>query len=84
MKFIYSILFVVFLAGCTTTAPRVQEVLVPIQVPCKIDKPAKPNFAVDTLGIDANIFEKVKALLAERKQRMGYEKELEVLIDGCK
>lgn len=84
MKFIYSILLVIALTACSTTAPRVQEVLVPIQVPCKIDKPTKPDFAVDTLGIDANIFEKVKALLAERKQRMGYEKELEVLIDRCK
>lgn len=74
----------IFLQGCSTiSSSKPVEVLVPVQVPCKITPPNKPNFAVDNLGIGEDIFEKVKALLAERKQRQGYELELEEAIKAC-
>lgn len=74
----------VFLSACSTLSnSKPVEILVPVQVPCKITPPNKPNFAVDNLGIGEDIFEKVKALLAERKQRQGYELELEEAIKAC-
>lgn len=74
-----------FLSACSTnpSSTKPVEVLVPVQVPCKITSPNKPSFAVDNLGIGEDIFEKVKALLAERKQRQGYELELEEAIKAC-
>ncbi len=75
----------ILLAACSTNPSNTKpvEVLVPVQVPCKITPPNKPDFAVDNLGIGEDIFDKVKALLAERKQRQGYELELEVAIKSC-
>lgn len=75
----------IFLSACSTNHSNTKsvEVLVPVQVPCKITHPNKPVFAVDNLGIGEDIFEKVKALLAERKQRQGYELELEEAIKAC-
>lgn len=75
----------VFLSACSTNPSNTKpiEVLVPVQVPCKITPPNKPDFAVDNLGIGEDIFEKVKVLLAERQQRKGYELELEEAIKAC-
>ena len=88
MKAILGVLvlfFGMFLSGCSTNpfSHKPVEVLVPVQVPCKITPPSKPNFAVNNLGIGEDIFEQVKALLAERKQRQGYELELEEAIKAC-
>lgn len=71
------------LAGCASTTPRVQEVLVPVSVPCKAAIPDRPALAVDSLPIGAGIWEQMKALRAERNQRQGYEKELEAAIQSC-
>lgn len=68
------------LAGCQTM-PR--ETLVPVSVPCKVDMPKRPVWATSALARDADIFDQVKALLAERRQRMGYERQLEAAIEGC-
>jgi hypothetical protein len=69
-----------FLAACNTL-PR--EVKVPVTVYCKVEKPAEPAWATKSLKPDADIFDQVKALLAERKQRIGYERLLEAAVDGC-
>jgi hypothetical protein len=74
---------VLALAGCASTAPRVQEVLVPVSVPCKAAIPDRPALSVDLLPIGAGIWEQMKALRAERNQRQGYEKELEAAIQSC-
>ncbi|MGQ0711191.1 MAG: hypothetical protein ACT4NV_15760 [Rhodoferax sp.] len=71
------------LAGCAGMAPKVQEVKVPVPVPCKVDTPAKPAFAVDGLPVGAGIWEQMKALRAERLQRQGYEAELEAAVQSC-
>lgn len=79
-------LAVMGLAGCATTAqraPEVQQVLVPVPVPCKVAAPAKPAFAVDGLPLGADIFRQMAALRAERKQRQGYEVELEAAVLAC-
>lgn len=74
------------MAGCATPAqraPDVQQVLIPTPVPCKVDSPAKPAFAVDALPVGSGVFRQMAALRAERKQRQGYEKELESAIQSC-
>ena len=69
------------LAGC---GPRLPErVLVPVEVPCKVDVPARPVWATKALPADADIFDQVRALLAERKQRIAYERLLEAAVASC-
>lgn len=81
--FLLTISLLLLNACSTTFSSKPVEILVPVQVPCKITAPNKPTFAVDNLGIGEDIFEKVKYLLAERKQRIGYELELEEAIKSC-
>lgn len=71
------------LAGCAGLAPNVQEVKVPVPVPCKVEAPLRPAFAVDGLPVGSGIWEQMKALRAERKQRQGYEAELEAAVKAC-
>ncbi len=71
------------LPSCVSTAPRVQEVLVPIPIPCKVAIPNRPAFAVEQLPIGLGIWEQMKALRAERNQRQGYETELEAAVKSC-
>ncbi|QIE87965.1 hypothetical protein [Pseudomonas nitroreducens] len=80
---------VLALAGCQSQRqapapePRVVEVQVPVAVPCKITPVIRPAFAVDSLALDAEIDEQMRALRAERKQRQGYEARLEAAVQGC-
>lgn len=71
------------LAGCSGMAPKVQEVKVPVPVPCKVEAPMRPTFAVDDLPVGSGIWEQMKALRAERQQRQGYEAELEAAVKSC-
>ena len=71
------------LAGCAGMAPKAQEVKVPVPVPCKVEAPVPPAFAVDGLPIGSGIWEQMKALRAERKQRQAYEAELEAAVRAC-
>ncbi len=68
------------LAGCETTTKVVK---VPVSVPCKVDLPKPPVWATESLKPEASIFDQVKALLAERRQRQGYQQQLEAAIAGC-
>ncbi|WP_440864511.1 hypothetical protein [Symbiopectobacterium purcellii] len=75
------------LVGCsknTTQDPVYVELKVPVPVPCKTAEVSKPAFAVDHLKIGAPIDQQMRALRAERHQRIGYEKELEAAIYACK
>jgi len=83
MKNIICILVLCFLAGCSCV-PKVQEVLIPVQVPCKVEPIKKPSFSFNDLQIGEDIFQQVKVLLADRKLFLGYTKELEVAVDSCK
>ncbi|KGA26218.1 hypothetical protein [Pectobacterium odoriferum] len=74
------------LAGCSKTTqpdPVYVEVKVPVPVPCKTAELSKPAFAVNQLPIGASIDQQMRALRAERHQRIGYEKELEAAIYAC-
>ena len=74
------------LAGCTAArpAPSYVEVKVPIAVPCRTADVARPAFAVDQLPIGATIDVQMRALRAERHQRIGYERELNAANEACK
>lgn len=72
---------VLLLAGCQATMPKTVEI--PVAVPCDVLLPAKPVWATESLRPDAGIFEQVKALLAERRQREGYEVLLEAAATSC-
>ncbi len=77
------LLTVLLLTGCAGLAPKVVEVKVPVPVPCKVTPPERPLFAVDGLPIGSDIWEQMKALRAERQQRIGYILELEAVVRAC-
>lgn len=75
------------LAGCAgKPAPQVQyvRVEVPVQVPCRAPEVAAPPWAAAGLRKSDSLEVKVRALLAERRQRIGYEKELEAATKACR
>ena len=75
----------VLLAGCATRAPEVRtiRVEVPVLVPCQIPEVQAPTFAAAELKKADSLEVKVRALLAERRQRIGYEKNLVAAISAC-
>lgn len=78
----------VALAGCgaqpvVEPEPRVVRVEVPVQVPCRVKAPAAPAWAAEGLRKEDSLEVKVRALLAERRQRIGYERELGAAVLSC-
>ncbi len=74
------------LAGCGgQVEPQVQyvRVEVPVQVPCRAPEVAVPAWAAAGLRKTDSLEAKVRALLAERRQRVGYEKQMEAAILAC-
>lgn len=84
MRFLVVVLGM-FLAGCASREPEVRTVRVevPVQVPCKTKSVAVPSWAADGLRKSDALEVKVRALLAERRQRMGYERELVAAVSSC-
>lgn len=79
---------VVALAGCAgqpvaEPEPRVVRVEVPVQVPCQVKAPAVPAWAAEGLRKEDSLEVKVRALLAERRQRIGYERQLMAALSNC-
>ena len=79
---------VVALAGCAgqpvaEPEPRVVRVEVPVPVPCRVKTPTVPAWAAEGLRKEDSLEVKVRALLAERRQRIGYERELSVAVASC-
>ncbi|VEH50183.1 lipoprotein [Pseudomonas taetrolens] len=77
--------FPLFLVGCATQEPVVRTVLVevPVLVPCKTQEVTVPSWAATGLKRSDSLEVKVRALLAERRQRMGYERELVAAATAC-
>jgi len=78
----------VSLAGCgaqpvVEPEPRVVRVEVPVQVPCRVKTPVVPAWAADGLRREDSLEVKVRALLAERRQRIGYEREVVAAAQAC-
>lgn len=75
------------LSGCAAKAPpsvQYVRVEVPMQVPCRAPEVAVPPWAAAGLRRTDNLEVKVRALLAERRQRIGYEKQLEAAVSACR
>lgn len=75
------------LAGCATKpTPQIQyvRVEVPVQVPCRAPEIAVPPWAAGGLRKSDSLEVKVRALLAERRQRIGYEKQLKAASSSCR
>ena len=78
---------VLALAGCGgRVEPQVQyvRVEVPVQVPCRAPEVAVPPWAAAGLRKTDSLEVKVRALLAERRQRIGFEKQLEAAASACR
>ncbi|WIV25879.1 hypothetical protein QN085_09905 [Pseudomonas sp. M2(2023)] len=75
-----------YLAGCATKAEteiRYVRVEVPVPVPCRAPHVATPPWASAGLRKTDSLDLKVRALLAERRQRIGYEKLLSAALISC-
>lgn len=59
------------------------RVEVPVPVPCQVKAPAVPAWSADGLRKGDSLEVKVRALLAERRQRIGYERELVAAVASC-
>jgi hypothetical protein len=76
-----------FLTGCGhlpgNSVPEIQIVQVPVSLPCKQSIPATPSFNFDLLKEQDPLFEKARALLADRKLHLAYESELLAALQAC-
>lgn len=71
------------IAGCANK-PRVPErIEIPVPVPCRVQVPTAPVWATETLQPGAGIFDQVRALLAERAQRISHITRLEAAARAC-
>lgn len=77
---------VVVLAGCAHRESEVRTVRVdvPVLVPCYTQEVAMPPWAAVGLKKSDSLEVKVRALLAERRQRMGYEREIVAAVYACR
>ncbi|MBX5729672.1 hypothetical protein ISD83_16695 [Pseudomonas aeruginosa] len=79
-------LMIVALAGCAGQVepePRTVRVDVPVAVPCRVPAVEVPAWATAGLRKGDDIQTKVRALLAERLQRIGYEAQLLAANRAC-
>ncbi len=77
---------IALLAACAGQAEpeiRYVRVEVPVQVPCRAPEVAVPPWAAAGLRKTDSLEVKVRALLAERRQRIGYEKQLLASAGSC-
>lgn len=81
MKQMLLIMACLSLVGCASNAP--QRVNVAAPVPCRVQMPERPTWARDALRRDASDHEVAKATMAEREQRIAYEKKLEAAARSC-
>lgn len=78
---------VVALVGCAGQVepePRTVRVEIPVAVPCRVPAVQEPAWATAMLKKGDSLQVKVRALLAERQQREGYEALLLAAIDACR
>ena len=84
MRYLLVVLAMV-LFGCAGRGPEVRTVRVevPVLVPCRTKAVAVPPWAAEGLKKSDSLELKVRALLAERRQRIGYERELVAAVVAC-
>lgn len=80
---------VLLLAGCaspevvTEYVTVVQEVKVPVAMPCNVEMPAPVERNTDMLRASDSAFDKVKALLIDRERDMANDAQLRALLAAC-
>ena len=81
----FLVLLALVLTGCAGREPEVRTVRVevPVLVPCKTKEVAVPPWAAAGLKKSDSLEVKVRALLAERRQRIGYERQLVAAAQAC-
>lgn len=81
----FVVLLALVLTGCAGREPEVRTVRVevPVLVPCKTKEVAVPPWAAAGLKKSDSLEVKVRALLAERRQRIGYERQLVAAVQAC-
>lgn len=86
MKCLLLMMVIFVLAGCAGRDPEVRTVRVevPVQVPCKTKEVVVPTWAASGLKKSDSLEMKVRSLLAERRQRIGYERELVAAVGACR
>ncbi|MFU3267133.1 hypothetical protein ACM7LV_19895 [Pseudomonas aeruginosa] len=80
------LIFTVALAGCASQVepePRTVRVEVPVAVPCRMPAVEVPAWATAGLRKGDDLQTKARALLAERRQRIGYEAQLLAANKAC-
>ncbi len=84
MRLIF-VLLISVLAGCAGQKAEVRTIRieVPILVPCKTKAVTIPPWAAEELKKSDSLEVKVRALLAERRQRIGYERQLVAAVSAC-
>jgi hypothetical protein len=86
MKNFVSSILLFALVGCATDPvikTVVQKVEVPIAMPCKAIIPVSPNYVFGTLSPNDNLYDKTRALVADRKLSLGFETELLAALRSC-
>jgi len=83
------VVLLIALAGCAghpavEPEPSIVRVEVPVAVPCRAKVVAVPSWAASGLRKSDSLEMKVRALLAERRQRIGYERELLAANEACR
>lgn len=81
------LLILLALGGCAgQPQPEIRHIRVevPVQVPCRAPEVPVPAWATASLKKSDTPEAKVLALLAERRQRIGYEKQLEAAASACR
>ncbi|WP_289328810.1 hypothetical protein [Pseudomonas sp. 'CRE Jenny 4'] len=81
----FLVLLALVLTGCAVREPEVRTVRVevPVLVPCTTQGVAVPPWAAAGLKKSDSLEVKVRALLAERRQRIGYERQLVAAVQAC-
>lgn len=79
------VVLILALVGCVGREQEVRTVRVevPVLVPCKTKDVAVPPWAAAGLRKSEPLEVKVRALLAERRQRIGYERQLVAAVGAC-
>lgn len=84
MKRLLVLGMVAALAGGAGQVEEPEPRIVRVEVPCRTDEVAVPAWAADGLRKSDSLEVKVRALLAERRQRKRYERELLAANEGCR
>ena len=81
------LLLILLLTGCAGHVEpeiRTVRVEVPVPVPCHAPEVAVPPWAASGLRKADSLEVKVRALLAERRQRIGYERQVVAAVEACR